>query len=82
MRTVMSGVGCEAGAAASDGPIVAVPLVTSGTGQAGLADCRLCGKRGTAAPGTEAPVKAVRFSQFGGPEVLEIVDIQIGRAHV
>ena len=46
-----------------------------GLGTRGLADCRAHSKRDTPGPRSERMMKAVRFSQFGGPEVLEIVDL-------
>src|ERR1700733_2284268 len=40
-----------------------------------LADCRTRGHRDTPETRSERMMKAVRFSRFGGPEVLEIADL-------
>src|ERR1700760_1621829 len=44
-------------------------------GTRGLADCRARSTHDTTGPRSGRMMKAVRFSQFGGPDVLEIVDL-------
>src|SRR5271165_5300917 len=57
------------------GQAAAPACAERGLGTRGLADCRARSKRDTPGSRSERMIKAVRFSQFGGPEVLEIVDL-------